>query len=89
MSDHTDPLLSREDGEDADPPNDLERGLASSHGNDFRHLIDTQPEAVIKYVIHLPHLRYNFALLSANSRSTMSCVAQVSREQRHEKAGKF
>ena len=49
MPGHTDPLLgSNQDGE-SETQNDLERGLSSGHGgNDFRHLIETQPEAVIK-----------------------------------------
>lgn len=51
MPDHLEPLLRQDEDGAPDPQADLERGLGSGHGNDFRHLIDTQPEAVIKYAI--------------------------------------
>ena len=41
------PLLDRQHPTDASE--DLERGLHSGADNDFKHLIDSYPEAVIKY----------------------------------------
>ena len=44
------PLLERQNSSQtsSDASEDLERGLHSGAGHDFRHLIDSQPEAVIK-----------------------------------------
>ncbi len=44
------PLLERQNSSQtsSDASEDLERGLDSGAGHDFRHLIDSQPEAVIK-----------------------------------------
>ena len=41
------PLLDRQHL--TDDSEDLERGLHSGADNDFKHLIDSYPEAVIKY----------------------------------------
>ena len=49
MPDSNTPLLERERSS-SDASEDLERGLHSGADHDFRHLIDSQPEAVIKYV---------------------------------------
>ena len=50
MPDQTDPLLGQQEGsEETDISNNLERGVGNVPGHDFRHLVDTQPEAVIKY----------------------------------------
>ena len=50
MPDQTDPLLGPQEGsEEADISSNLERGVGNGPGHDFRHLVDTQPEAVIKY----------------------------------------
>ena len=50
MGDVDVPLLRQQGAEQdrADGPEDLERGLSQGAGHDFRHLIDSQPEAVIK-----------------------------------------
>lgn len=42
------PLLGQETSEQV-VPEDLERGLSGAPGHDFRHLIDAQPEAVLRY----------------------------------------
>lgn len=42
------PLLERRDPDLTDAAEDLERGLHSGADNDFKHLIDSYPEAVIK-----------------------------------------
>ncbi|DBA98675.1 hypothetical protein WJX77_002585 [Trebouxia sp. C0004] len=46
------PLLERQNSGQtpSDASEDLERGLDSGAGHDFRHLIDSQPEAVIKFL---------------------------------------
>lgn len=43
------PLLDRQHSNVSDASGDLERGLHSGADNDFKHLIDSYPEAVIKY----------------------------------------
>ena len=45
--DTSEPLLNDGPTED-EVPEDLERGLSAAPGHDFRHLIDAQPEAVIR-----------------------------------------
>ena len=47
MSASDTPLLERQHTS-SEASEDLERGLHSGADNDFRHLIDSQPEAVIK-----------------------------------------
>ncbi len=48
MSDnHSEPLLGQEPTQE-EVPEDLERGLSGAPGHDFRHLIEAQPEAVIR-----------------------------------------
>lgn len=43
------PLLAQQDSDQTDDAaEDLERGLHNGAGNDFRHLIDSYPETVIK-----------------------------------------
>ncbi|KAL0035205.1 hypothetical protein WJX79_005983 [Trebouxia sp. C0005] len=50
MSDsHSEPLLGQEPTQE-EVPEDLERGLSGAPGHDFRHLIEAQPEAVIRYL---------------------------------------
>ena len=50
MSDnHSEPLLGQEPSQE-EVPEDLERGLSGEPGHDFRHLIEVQPEAVIRYL---------------------------------------
>jgi len=50
MSDnHSEPLLGQEPTQE-EVPEDLERGLSGEPGHDFRHLIEVQPEAVIRYL---------------------------------------
>ena len=43
------PLLDRQHSNLTDASEDLERGLHSGADNDFKQLIDSYPEAVIKY----------------------------------------
>lgn len=51
MSDnHSEPLLGGEPTQE-EVPEDLERGLSGAPGHDFRHLIEAQPEAVIRYLL--------------------------------------
>ncbi len=50
MSDnHSEPLLGQEPTQE-EVPEDLERGLSGALGHEFRHLIEAQPEAVIRYL---------------------------------------
>ena len=44
------PLLGHETTED-EVPEDLEHGLSAAPGHDFRHLVESQPEAVIRYCL--------------------------------------
>ena len=46
---HSEPLLGQEPTQE-EVPEDLERGLSGAPGHDFRHLIEAQPEAVIRYL---------------------------------------
>ena len=58
MADTDQPLLDRQNSHSSSSASeDLERGLDSGAGHDFKHLIDSQPEAVIKYVFRLWRLR--------------------------------
>ena len=43
------PLLGHQPSEE-EVPEDLEHGLSAAPGHDFRHLIEAQPDAVIKFV---------------------------------------
>ena len=59
--DASEPLLQNGPTE-AEVPEDLERGLSAAPGHDFRHLIDAQPEAVIRQVPpkHVQSARMHF-----------------------------
>ena len=68
------PLLNRQHSNLTDDSEDLERGLHSGADNDFKHLIDSYPEAVIKYGTSVYSVLTRMLLLPSSDRGRSFCL---------------
>ena len=59
--------LLRHETTEEEVPEDLEGGLSAAPGHDFKHLIEAQPEAVIRCMPSTAHIRLSRTLFASRS----------------------